>query len=64
MNLPGVNAASVLTRLRNLGYSSAATARLGDVLTIKRLAFLADALLVNNDQPALATEWPFTAGGA
>ncbi len=59
-NLPGVDAAVMLARLRNFGYPSAATARLGDVLNIRRMSLLADALLVDGDRTTSVGNWPFS----
>ena len=57
-NLPGVDAAPVLARLRDFGYPDVATARLGDMLTTGSLSFLADALLA--DHATSVNNWPFS----
>jgi hypothetical protein len=56
-NLPGVDAPSVMARLRDFGYPAAATAGLGDIINIRHMPLLADALLVDED--ATVGNWPF-----
>lgn len=60
-NLPGVDARSVLARLRDFGYTDAATTRLGDVLNTRSLALLADAVLA--DDLTTISNWPFITRG-
>ena len=61
-NLPGVDARSVLARLRDFSYPDAAATRLGDVLNARSLALLTDVILA--DSRTTINNWPFVAGGA
>lgn len=63
-NLPGVDAAAVMARLRDFGYRAAATAGLGDMLNIRHMSLLADTLLADDDQTTGADNFPFVTGGA
>ena len=56
-NLPGVNTASILARLRDFGCPDVESVRLGDAINTQNLSFLADAFLANNS--ATLGNWPF-----